>query len=120
MRDNSPVAFRIKKREKVTGLTGTVITTKAGQVKALRDFTTATEQVPIKAGDIFYTLTYRGEGFFLIWYKGKQFDDEIFGDNKMKIFSQPKSVWWVKIRNKKGQIGWTKLAENFDNMDGCS
>ena len=42
MRDGSPVAFRVKKREKVTGITGVVITTKAGQVKALKSFTTAT------------------------------------------------------------------------------
>lgn len=34
MSDNSPVAFRIKKGGKVTGLTGVVITTKAGQVRA--------------------------------------------------------------------------------------
>lgn len=119
MRDGSPVAFKIKRREKVTGLTGVVITTKAGQVKALKNFTTFEEKMPIRAGDILYTLTYRGEGFYLIWYKGKQFDDEVFDEAKLKILSQPVSVWWVKIKNRKGQTGWTRMSENFDNMDAC-
>ena len=119
MRDGSAVAFKIRRSEKVAGLTGVVITTKAGQVKALKNFTLAAAKVPIKAGDIFYTLTYRGEGFYLIWYKGKKFEDEIFDQDKMKILSQPKAVWWVKIKNRKGQIGWTRLPENFDNMDAC-
>jgi hypothetical protein len=119
MRDGSPIAFRVKKKEKVRGLTGVVITTKAGQVKALKDFVTETEKVSIKAGDIFYLLTYRGEGFFVISYKGKRFEDSVTDEDKIKVLNQPVSIWWVKIRNSKGQIGWTKLNENFDNMDAC-
>jgi hypothetical protein len=119
MRDNSSVAFQIKRREKVTGLTGVVITTKSEQVKALKNFMMDNGKIPIKKGDILYTLTYRGEGFYLISYKGKNFDDEIFDEAKLKVLSQPKSVWWVKIKNRKGQIGWTRLPENFDNMDAC-
>ena len=105
MRDGSPVAFKIARREKVTGLTGVVITSQAGKVKALKDFTFENAKVKIKSGDIFYTLTYRGEGFFLISYKGKRFEEEVFDEAKMKVLTEPKSIWWVKIKNRKGQIG---------------
>ncbi len=119
MRGGSPIAYRVKKSDKVMGLTGVVITTRAGRVKALKDFTFAHTKVRVKAGDIFYTLTYRGEGFFLIWYKGKKFESEVSEESKMKFLVEPASIWWVKIRNRKGQIGWTMKVENFDNMDAC-
>ena len=118
MRDGSPVAFRVKKREKVTGVTGVVITKKAGQVRALKSFTTSSG-VQIRANDIFYLLTYRGEGFYLIWHKGKEFEDEAFDQDNMKVLNAPVAVWWVKIKNRRGQVGWTRLPENFDNKDSC-
>jgi hypothetical protein len=118
MRERSAVAFRVKKRERVTGITGVVITTKAGQVRALKSFTTGSG-VQIKANDIFYLLTYRGEGFYLTWYKGKEFEDEAYDQVNMKVLSEPDAVWWVKIRNRRGRVGWTKLPENFDNKDSC-
>lgn len=127
MSEKSAVAFRVKRREKVTGVTGVVITNKAGTVRALKAFT-ATEdskniagnKFSIKAGEIFYVLTSLGEGFHQLWYKGKFFQDEIYNEQNMKILTTPKADWWVKIKNRKGQIGWTKLPENFDNKDGCS
>jgi hypothetical protein len=108
----------VKKRERVTGITGVVITTKAGQVKALKSFTTSSG-VKIKANDIFYLLTYQGEGFYLIWYKGKKFEAEAYDKDDMKVLNAPVAVWWVKIRNRRGQVGWTRLPENFDNKDSC-
>lgn len=118
MRERSAVAFRVKKRERVTGVTGVVITTKAGQVKALKSFTNSSG-VQIKANDIFYLLTYRGEGFYLTWYKGKEFEDEAYDQGNMKVLNGPDAVWWVKIKNRRGQAGWTRLPENFDNKDAC-
>jgi hypothetical protein len=119
MSEKSSVAFRVKRREKVTGVTGVVITTEAGTVRALKDFTFSNAKVPVKKGDVFYPLTYLGEGYFRIWYRGKIFEDEVFDQDFMKVLSSPDSIWWVKIKNRKGQIGWTKLSENFDNQDGC-
>jgi len=126
MSEKSAVAFKVKRREKVTGVTGVVITNKAGTVKVLKNYV-ATEdsknidgkKFSIKSGEIFYVLTSLGEGFHRLWYKGKFFQDEIYNEKNMKILTQPKSVWWVKIKNRKGQIGWSKLPENFDNKDGC-
>lgn len=129
MSEKSAIAFRVKRREKVTGVTGVVITTKAGMVKVLKDYTAKEDstdltkpvnEISIKAGEVFYVLTSLGEGFHQLWYKGKFFQDEIYNEEKMKILAEPEADWWVKIKNRKGQIGWTKLPENFDNKDGCS
>lgn len=127
MSEKSPIAFRVKRREKVTGVTGVVITNRAGTVKALKDFTVQElsndlppKEFTVKAGDIFYVLTSVGEGFYKLWYQGKFFQDQIDTNKNMQILTTPFDVWWMKIKNRKGQIGWTKLPENFDNKDGCS
>ena len=123
MSEKSAIAFRVKRREKVTGVTGTVITNKAGTVRVLNDYIAKdndSKDVSIKSGDVIYVLTSLGEGFHQLWYKGIFFQDEIYNEKNMKILTEPKSVWWVKIKNRKGQIGWTQLPENFDGKDGCS
>jgi hypothetical protein len=127
MSEKSPVAFKVGRREKVTGVTGVVVTKKAGTVKALKNLTAkefsgdfSEKEFSIKAGDIFYVLTSIGEGFYYLWYKGKLFQDQIDTQKNMKILTMPVADWWVKIKNRKGRIGWTKLPENFDNKDGCS
>ena len=119
MNSNSPVVFKVKKGEKVTGMTGVVITSVAGKATVLSNFTSETTNRKFKKGDVLSLLTYLGEGYYQVWQKGKFFEAPADADDHFKILSQPKSVWWVKIKNRKGQIGWTKLADNFDNKDAC-
>jgi hypothetical protein len=114
----SSVAFRLKKGEKVKGVTGVVTTSVAGKVKVLRNHTFENSKVKVKKGDTLLILTYLGEGYFRFWYKGKFFEEDA-NTNAIKILSQPKSVWWVKIKNRKGKIGWTISDGNFDNQDQC-
>jgi hypothetical protein len=83
-----------------------------------QDFTKI--EFSIKPGDVIYVLTSIGEGFYQLWYQGKFFQDGIDNNESMKILTMPVADWWVKIKNRKGQIGWTKLPENFDNKDTCS
>lgn len=118
MSESSPVAFKIKKGEKVRGMTGVVITTIAGKAEVLKNQPLQSSKVQLKKGDTIFLLTYLGEGFYRFWYKGKFFEDDGYA-NGIKILSQPKSVWWVKIKNRRGQIGWTKDSEHFDNQDQC-
>jgi len=33
------------------------------------------------------------------------------------MIEYPGTVWWVKIRNARGEIGWSNQPENFDNKD---
>jgi len=117
MKDGSPIAFRIKKGEKVIGVSGVVITTKAGVVKVLKN--NKLGKVNLKAGDTLYILTNLGEGYNKIWYKGRIIAEQVYDDSLFKQISEPISIWWVKIKNRRGQIGWSKQSENFGNMDAC-
>jgi hypothetical protein len=118
MSESSPIAFRVTKGEKVTGMTGVVITTVAGKAEILKNQTLESSKVQVKKGDTLFLLTYLGEGWFRIWYQGKFFEDDGYA-NGIKILSMPKAVWWVKIKNRKGQIGWTKSSDEFNNQDQC-
>lgn len=117
MRAASPIVFRIKRGERVQGLTGVVVTNKAGIVEAVRD--TKFDGQNIKNGSRLQILTYGGEGFYKAWYRGKVYEDAVEANTDLKIISQPDSVWWVKIKNRKGQTGWTNLSDSFDNQDSC-
>ena len=117
MRQTSPIVFRIKRGESVEGLTGVVITAKAGVVEVLRD--TKFGSLNLRRGSRLYTLTYLGEGFYKVWYRGKFYEEDVLGNRDFKIVSEPKSVWWVKIKNKKGRTGWTDMSDSFDNQDAC-
>jgi len=124
----SGVAFRVKKGERVNGVTGVVITVKPGKVIVKKPQTIGQDRkVHVKAGDILYVLHYEGEGFSKIWFRGKIYSDEIpplpGPDNKpstdFQIVSKADAVWWVQVKNSLGQIGWTKQTDHFGNMDAC-
>lgn len=125
MEAKSAIAFKVAKGEKITALTGVVITEQAGIFKAkkttIADFynekTKKTTKVKISKGEKIYLLTYQGEGFYVVWYQNKISSFEVTQD--FEEVTQPKSVWWVKVKNKRGKIGWTKLTENFDGKDKC-
>lgn len=126
MSGGATTLFKVRKGEKVQGITGVVITTKAGIGKATRNArleyndekNNTARNISIKKGEQFLLLTYLGEGFYKVWYKGQILQSSM-DDSQFKKLSEPKSVWWVKIKNRKGQIGWTTLNGNFDNMDSC-
>lgn len=117
MKDTSPIAFQSKKGDHVKGLTGTVITTRAGVVKVLKN--NKLGNVNLKRGDKLYLLTYLGEEFTKIWYKGRIFEEQAWDEKLFKLVQKPVSVWWVKIRNRKGQTGWSREPDNFGNKDQC-
>jgi hypothetical protein len=124
-RKNSPVAFRVKNQERVSGLTGVVITSEPGIGKALNDtFLTGYDKreverkIRIRRGERFSLLTYLGEDVYWIWFKGKTFSVKLY-DRNLNLIRKPKAVWWIQIRNKRGQTGWTTAAENFDGTDRC-
>ena len=119
MNESSPVAFKIKKGEKVTGITGTVITSVAGKAIVLSNYIYEPTGAKFKKGDVLSLLTYLGEGHYQVWQKGKFFDAPADADEHFKVTRQPKSVWWVKIKNRQGQIGWTISDGNFGNQDQC-
>ena len=111
--DDSPVAFRVRKGEKITGITGTVLTLRAGCAEVLSPLNV--EGIQLAPGSIVHPLRYEGEGFWKIWRQGKTGTVPIGQNVEMIVY--PETVWWVKIRNARGEIGWSNQPENFDNKD---
>lgn len=117
MSDDSPIGFRMKPGEKVIGVTGVVITTQPGMARVLKKTTLG--KIRLNRGDELFLLTNLGEGFSKIWYKGRIFEESVYGESAYKLIREPKSVWWVKVKNRRGQTGWSRQPENFGNMDQC-
>jgi hypothetical protein len=115
MKENSQIAFQVEDNEKVIGLTGVVITTKAGNGKISKS--AKGDNVGIDSGSVVYILSYSGEGFWKVWHQGKIISLEEGTDFEMA--DKPETIWWVKIKNSKGQIGWTDKPDNFGNKDSC-
>lgn len=34
-----------------------------------------------------------------------------------KIVERPQTVWWVQVRNARGQVGWTDAPDKWDGKD---
>ena len=117
MKDSSSVAFRLKKGERVRGLTGSVITSQAGEVRVLKRAKIG--KLTAQPGDTLYLLTYVGEGFHRVWYKGRITEEETYDKTIFRQIREPKALWWVKVRNSRGQIGWSREPDNFGNKDQC-
>ncbi|MEO7538435.1 MAG: hypothetical protein ABIV21_00265 [Pyrinomonadaceae bacterium] len=117
MNDRSPIAFRLRKGERVVGVTGVVVTTSPGIATVLRSEKLG--KVDLKRGDTVYLLTYLGEGFNKIWHKGRIVEAETYDESKLRVNRQPKAVWWVKVKNRRGQIGWSRQPDHFGNKDQC-
>ena len=117
MSDSSPIAFRLRKGERVKGLTGVVITSQPGEVRVLKQ--TKIGRFTAKPGDGIYLLTYEGEGFHKVWFKGRISSEETYDTALFRPISEPKAVWWVKIRNSRGHRGWSREPDNFGNKDQC-
>jgi len=117
MRDSAPVAFRVKRGERVRGLTGTVVITRPGIAEVLKPVEEG--EVKLAIGDRIYLLTDQGEGFMTAWFKGRQFSGQIYLPEQYKIIRDPNSVWWVKVRDRKGKVGWSREPDNFGHKDSC-
>jgi len=127
---NSHAIFRAKKGEHVTGLTGVVITLRPGKalVKKATTLGRAPHQVRVEPGDVLYVLHYLGEGYYKFWFRGRIYEDGLPSVNDrlsaeekarqaIQPLSDPQTVWWVKVKNKNGRVGWTDQTGNFDNVD---
>lgn len=117
MRKGSPIAFHLRRGEKVRGVTGVVITSNPGIARAVKPIDLG--DIKLASGDRIFLYTNEGEGYVKAWYRGRFFGAEALDPGQFEIERQPKSVWWVKLRNSRGQIGWSREPENFGNVDQC-
>jgi hypothetical protein len=116
-RQDAPVAFELAKGARVTALTGVVSTVVPGIVELTEPLEVATGQgtIPMRAGEVFYLLTYQGEGFGKAWIKDRVYSDVDLSRFKPK--RNPTAIWWVKVRSGRGQVGWTSHPDLFDGKD---
>jgi hypothetical protein len=122
----------VRRGERVEGITGVVVTTKLGKAAVLRPALLWPSEFSLKPGEVVYIINDRGERFWKVWVRGHLGDAEILrkdeecypGDDNdcpgLQMIEEPKTVWWAKIRNRRGQEGWTRhhLAR-FGDIDAC-
>jgi len=116
-RQDAPVAFELPKGARVTALTGVVVTVVPGIVELTDAVQVQTGQgvIPMREGQVFYLLTYQGEGRSKAWINGGIHTD--VDVTRLKPKRSATAVWWVKVRNARGQVGWTHHPEAFDGKD---
>ena len=118
---------RLSKGDRVTGITGVVITYKPGVVRMDRDL----PEQNLKQGDRILTYTYIGEGYAKVWFQGRfysEFDlsfvkepdgNGCSGAHCAASLVEPgKQVWWAEIKLESGRNGWVNMEEaQFDGVD---
>jgi hypothetical protein len=90
---------------------------------------TSDGQIRVESGQTLYLLTYEGEGYTTAWFQGRLHrgvdGGRIFNGAcdldptlcRGTIVEPWQSVWWVQIRNSRGQVGWTNEPAKFANKD---
>lgn len=109
---------RLGEGEKVTGLTGVVITFKPGLILMDRDL----PDQDLRRGDTILTYAYRGEGYSAVWFKGRyvsEFDISFAkwpdgtgcgGEHCAATYSDlGKKSWWAQVRLADGRTGWVDM-----------
>ena len=87
-------------------------------------------------GDVFYILTYLGEGFAKVWSTGTVTEYDIYGtglDASDACFAEDDGCWWsmpgehrrydmqwwARVDGPGGKSGWTDRAGYFSGIDRC-
>lgn len=123
--DQSPVLFRLRQGEPLSGLTGVVVTERPARItidRPVRDGYLQGKdgpQLSLKSGDTIYFLSPLGEGAYLYWYRGKVYKSGIDMAAMPGADAQgAKMTWWKLVRNQAGGVGWTR-SDQFQNVDAC-
>ena len=108
----------------VTALTGEVHVYKPGRFVVIKT------QERFKPGDVIYAYTYVGEEVYKIRHKGRWYPEQQLtysprpGPDAAEkctldarcwgVFEEkPDSVWWIKMRDDRGRVGWTREPQRF-------
>ena len=104
--------------DKVTGITGVVLTFVPGLIRMDRDL----PDQDLRRGDTVLTYAYRGEGYAAVWYKGRYASDFDIsfakwpdgtgcgGAHCAATYTHlGKKSWWVNVKIGPGRIGWAEM-----------
>ena len=128
-RGDTAVAFRLPANTWVRGVTGVVVTTVPGVVRfhSSTDVEAYHDTLHATPDDTVFVLRPEGEGYVTAWFKGKLrrgVDGGFFGGACAPgrtcggyVVSEPKTTWWVNVRDSTGRSGWTNDTRAFTCMD---
>ena len=126
-------SYVLKRGQKVTTMTGTVIT-KPGRIRIIHPVRISGQE-SVESGYL-YLLTYRGEGFWKVWLNGRLIDSAgiqnvispvsckpsetscrekaetrwISGPIWGEMDEVPQPDWWVQVKDTSGKMGWIKVS----------
>ena len=112
-----PIA-QLTVEDKVTGITGVVITFKPGLIRMDRDLPAA----DLRRGDAILTYAYRGEGFSAVWFRSRYHSGFDISFAKWPdgtgcggahcaatYMDLGRKSWWAEVKLKSGQTGWVEM-----------
>ena len=109
----SKIVFEIKKRsDSFAQLKRVNVIKKYGVEEVIK----SPNDCNYKVGAIIYSLAYYGEGESDYWHEGKISQCSLVNEDSVKVISQPINEDWIKVKNTKGQVGWT-LTDNLSNSN---
>jgi hypothetical protein len=112
------VVDQLAPRDKLTGITGVVITFEPGVIRMDRDL----PGKDLRGGDTVLTYAYRGEGFSAVWFKGTYYSDFDISFARWPdhtgcggahcaatYLDLGRKSWWAEVRLKSGRTGWVEM-----------
>lgn len=132
-RDTTDVVFQLSDGESFQALTGNVHLDPTGQAVLREDVVEAYGRPDawwrLAAGDTLAILSYQGEGFYSMWYRGVILSREICwgtgpdgSPGLCELLREPVPYWWVRARTASGEEGWIDMngyANLIGNRDAC-
>ncbi len=126
----SAPALIIGKGQSVVAVTGVVITTKVGKLRATSDLELGSglPHVTVRKGDMFYVLSYLGESAYVFWYRGRTYADDRYleptADGEHPIVHGPAELiqpaswdWWSWVEREDRVGGWVHASDGFHGSD---
>jgi hypothetical protein len=120
----------IGKGQSVVAVTGVVITTTVGKLRATADLElgSALPHVLVRKGDIFYVLSYLGESSYAFWYRGRIYVDHQYleatadrgrpiAHGAVQLIQPALWDWWSWVETNDGRGGWVHGNDGFDGSD---
>ena len=134
-RERAPVKFRVRRGERVVGVTGVVVTSQFGRAAARSSRHMGRQGQAVAPGDELRLIHYLGEGYWKYWFRDTV-DEDFLPDVEncrrsakssaemreacgVQIDEKPSTTWWVKIRRADGLEGWTTHVDHFSDIDAC-
>lgn len=112
--ENPSTHFKVKKGEKVEGITSILEVYRLGELLVKEDVEIPEQGIYLQKGETVNTYYYLGEGYFSASVDGE--DVEVPGIDCCDEKTKPKTALWLQVRNEAGKIGWTNQVDRFDGI----